>query len=142
MSFARPSTWPKPAKVAVPVAVALVVVGGAVALSLPAGGGAGGHQVTVQVTGPVNTTYRVSSPGLVSTGDDKLVGPYSQVFDTATAPEQLDLVVSGTTYGYYGDINLPTPSCTVTIDGRQVAHQVVPPHRATGFDQFECRVGG
>lgn len=142
--LARPSTWTQTTKIVVVAAVGVVVVGGAVALSLPRDGGgeSASHTVTVRVTGPVNTTYRVTAAGLVDTGSDSLPGEYSQVFKTATPPEALGLVVTGTTYGYRGDVNLPTPGCEVVIDGKQVAHQLVSPARATGLDQFECRVGG
>lgn len=144
MSLVRPSTWPMAAKIAVPAAVVALVVGGAVALALPSdrAGGSGAHTVTIRVTGPVNTTYHVAAPGLVNAGSDSLPGEYSEAFKTDTAPAVLGLVVQGTTYGYYGDVSLPTPGCEVVIDGRQVARQLVLPARATGFDQFECRVGG
>lgn len=126
-------------KLAVAAAVVLAVVGAVVAVLVTRSSSAAdsGHSVTIRVTGPSNTTYSVTAPGLVNVSPTDLpLGGYSASFTTSTSLEHLGLFVRGTTFGSAA----PAPECEVTFDGRQVAHDQAPAESA-GVRNFECRVG-
>lgn len=128
-------------KLAVAVAVVLAVAGGVAALLVSRSSSAAdsGHSLTVRVSGPSNTTYAVTVPGLVNVAPTELpLGGYSATFTTSTSLERLGLFVRGTASG--SQLAGPAPECEVTFDGRQVAHDQAPAESA-GLRNFECRVG-
>jgi hypothetical protein len=128
-------------KLAAAAAVVLAVAGGVVALLAARGSSAAdsGHSLTVRVSGPSNTTYAVTAPGLVNVQPTELpLGGYSATFTTSTSLEHLGLFVRGTAFGPRGEG--PEPECEVTFDGQQVAHGQAPADSA-GLRNFECRVG-